>query len=127
MQHVDVPSRLNRESMQNRRHRLSRSSILILSGFLAGLASARTVSANTQLLMSSAAAAGLCAYLSFEHLARLRQRRNDRIAVERMMDRLERRLDRHIPRGSTVRRPSGARRQHKLDRQFLTVPAGNVR
>jgi hypothetical protein len=101
---------------------VSNTSILILSAFIIGMVSGRSVDPTFQAYMYAAGAAGLLAYFSLERLARFRRQRAVRRAYEQAANNLERRIDRHIQRGdmhALRRRRAFPVSQH--EEQYLTV------
>ncbi|MEX0703169.1 MAG: hypothetical protein WD069_13830 [Planctomycetales bacterium] len=106
---------------------LSYTSILILSGFLAGLASARLVPPFMEPFLFGGAAAGLASWIGLGCLAERRRRETARQAVHTALHRMDRRLDRHIPRQSAVRMNHAPARERNIHRQYLAVVGSDAR
>ena len=102
---------------------LSHSSILILSGFLIGLAACRGVHPELQANVCLAGVAGLISYFGLGLLARQRQQRADRVARQQAAWRMERRIHRHVPRLAPMHARRCERTVAATDEQYLTVPS----
>ena len=92
----------------DRKPLLSHSTVLILSGFLIGMVCRRIADPRIEVLVFAVGVLGVVAYIGLDQVARRRQERAHRTAAERANQDLERRIDRHIARESTVQ--SGRRR-----------------
>ena len=77
---------------------VSRSTILILSGFLTGLATSKGLTPSTQLWVLTAAGLGLISFFVLDCLSRARQEAAALKAQKRAVLQLERRMDRHLTR-----------------------------
>jgi hypothetical protein len=88
---------------------VTRDSILILSGYLIGIVAQQSWMSTMQVLTAGAAAIGLMAYVILDHVTERRRARSLRIEMERVVRRLERRIDRHV---SLLRNPVERTRPH---------------
>lgn len=77
---------------------ISRASILILSGFLVGMVTSRSVVPGTELSVLAAALTGVLSYVVLDHVSCRREQRVVREACRRTTKTLENRIDRHISR-----------------------------
>jgi|GEM_PF-3001347 len=104
---------------------VSRSTILILSGFLFGLAFGRTLPAAMELHVVCGGGVGLLAYIVLEGISRRRQQQAQRENEARLTRRLESRMKRHIPRVDPLEsrlRCYGAERRDPALSKSLTKP-----
>jgi hypothetical protein len=81
---------------------ISRSTILILSGFLAGLGTSRGLDPGVQMRVFCSAGVGFLAYVALDILARRRRNSADREAQNRASRKLERRIGRHVGRATVA-------------------------
>jgi len=98
---------------------VGQSSILILSGFLIGIAAGRVAPPGMELPVLAAGALGLAAYLVAGLSAAKRRRRAAISARDQAVSDLETRVERHVTREFGP--DSALRRRRDLEHQYLTV------
>lgn len=107
---------------------VSLTSILIFSGFLAGIASARVLSSEAAPYLIGGAAMGVVSWAGLGFAAEQRRRAVARRMLRDASHRIARRLDEHVPRRATVR-PAGLTRSREASshRQYMAVVSSGGR
>lgn len=75
---------------------ISRTSMLILGGFLIGITYAHALNEGLKSYVFLAGAFGLVAYIGLNYIAHLHKKRSTQRAVSRRLAKLERRFDQHL-------------------------------
>lgn len=103
---------------------LSQSTILILSGYLVGIAASQTTSIAMQFSIHAAGMTGFVAYIALRYLTHQQQILRHEKRQKAEFD-LELRFDRHVPRFRPRRQQQTRRNHHDDYRQYLTVTTSN--
>jgi C4-dicarboxylate-specific signal transduction histidine kinase len=103
----------DQNSEKSTRELVSRSTILILSGFLVGLGTSHGLDPAAQARVFCAAGTGFLAYVGLDLVARRRRQTADREAHSKATRQLERRIGRHVGRlQALAQEASGTEPQH---------------
>lgn len=107
----------------SRRSPFTRNTIILLSGFLIGLACADVIAAGIVTYVYAAGVFGIAGYLSWEQLARMRRQKAVQQHIDRSSQTLERRIDRHISQQPHLRnRQDSPLHQRHSEQQHLSLP-----
>ena len=111
----------NRHPADRTRPLISPSSILILSGFLIGVASGHSLPTSSGQTVFFAGLIGVISYLGLSVAANRQHRRAQERANRVARSRLEQRLDRHNPRQLLKLNRRPRRRLSEMEEQYLPV------
>ena len=103
---------------------LSQSAILILSGYLVGVSAGQTTDPALQFSIHAAGMIGMIAFLGLGHLSRTKSER-EADALERAIDRLELRIDRHVQPFRPRHKVTRSRTDHDMYKQYVPVNHAN--
>ena len=106
---------------------LSHSTILILSGFLIGMASSNITQPGSQFYVYCIGLFGIVSYFALGHVAKSRHEKSAQMAADKAASRMEGRLDRHVSNDLEIRSSHAASRKTNHGSQYMTVTKSHGR